>query len=393
MRRAFCWLLLASLPLACGSTEQDPSSGVIFEKGGAGGTTSAGGTSGKSGNGQAGTSSPAGGQAGSGQAGQGQAGQGQAGSGQAGQGNAGSGTAGSGQAGQGNAGSGQAGQGNAGSGQAGQGNAGSGQAGAPAVHIVSPADGSTVDNPVAFSLQAQGVDSVGLVADGQYSLPLDGWQVSTAASYDFSYTFSSTGMRSLTLSGYLAGSSAPAATDTISITIPDPLPPALCDGVSLASFEPPTSCNGPKGQTSKQIPSNGVFSTSWFGCYRKADGSIYQDPTDNCEFACGDKGLCGGNQGPDCEANLKWFAADADRFGCGSRIRVTNCVNNLSVVLTTLDRGPNCSSVEQAFSAPVLDMSHDAMVYLFEGKTYGGDDHKRVVIEQVDPSTPLGPVN
>jgi hypothetical protein len=32
------------------------------------------------------------------------------------------------------------------------------------------------------------------------------------------------------------------------------------------------------------------------------------------------------------------------------------------------------------------------MVYLFEGKTYGGSDKKGVVVEKVDPSTPLGPV-
>jgi hypothetical protein len=422
MRRPLWFFLLAAFPLACTSTEQDPSSGVIFEKGGAAGASN-GGTSGVSGSGQSGHAgtgaggsgeggtTPAGGNggsgpagsggstAGSGNAGSGQSGNGQAGSGnaggQAGSGNAGSGNAGSGQGGQGQAGSGQAGSGQAGMGQAGNGQAGSGPAGSggtPTVHIVAPADGSTVDNPVAISLEAQDVDSVGLVADDKYSLPLDGWQVSTASSYDLSYTFSSTGMRTLTLSGYLTGVSTPAATDTITLTIPTP-PPALCDGVAQASFEPPTSCNGPSGQTSKQIPDNGVFSTSWFGCYRKADGTIYKDPSDNCEFACGDKGLCGGNQGPSCEADLKWFAADADRFGCGAHIRVTNCVNNLSVVLATLDRGPNCGSVEQPDGAPVLDMSHDAMVYLFEGKTYGGDDHKRVVIEKVDPSVPLGPGN
>ncbi len=162
--------------------------------------------------------------------------------------------------------------------------------------------------------------------------------------------------------------------------------------MASAPFDPPNACNGPGGQTSKELPSNGVYSTSWFGCYRKSDGTIYKDPGDNCEFACGPKGYCPANQsGPECEATLKWFAADADRYGCGAKIRVTNCVNGKQVVLTTLDRGPNCTSVEKKYGAPVLDMSHPAMMYLF-GATYGGGDKKRVVVETVAASTKLGPV-
>jgi hypothetical protein len=150
-------------------------------------------------------------------------------------------------------------------------------------------------------------------------------------------------------------------------------------------------CDGPSGNTTTEIPSNRMYSTSWFGCYREEDGSIYQDPYDNCEFACGDQGLCGGNPGPECEADLQWFAADADRYGCGGRIRVTNCDNGQSVVLVTLDRGPNCNSVEMECGAPVLDMSHDAMMHLFDGE-HGGCDLAAVVVEEVDENTPLGPV-
>ncbi len=167
----------------------------------------------------------------------------------------------------------------------------------------------------------------------------------------------------------------------------------VCDGVATASFVPPTTCDKLSGNTTSEVPPNGVFSTSWFGCYKKSDGTIYKDPSDNCEFACGNKGLCAsGLSGPECEAQLRWFAADADRYGCGTRIQVTNCVNGKSVVLTTLDKGPNCKSVEQKYKAPVLDMSHDAMVYLFDGKTYGGGDLKRVVVETVSVTAKLGPV-
>ena len=170
-------------------------------------------------------------------------------------------------------------------------------------------------------------------------------------------------------------------------------PSSVCDDVAGERLVPPSACDGPGGNTSTEIPPNGLFSTSWFGCYYDDDGSIVQDPGDNCEFACGSQGLCpGGQDGPTCEATLQWFAADADRYGCGGRIRVTNCENGHAVVLVTLDRGPNCNSVEMACDTPVLDMSHDAMDHLFEGSFYGGCEHQVVVVEEVDAATPLGPV-
>jgi len=167
---------------------------------------------------------------------------------------------------------------------------------------------------------------------------------------------------------------------------------SVCDGIDGEDFIVPGDCDGPNGNTTTEIPANGMFATSWFGCYFGDDGDIVQDPGDNCEFACGDQGLCPRQDGPNCEANLQWFAADADRYGCGGRIRVTNCENGNSVVLVTLDRGPNCNSVEMECGAPVLDMSHDAMVYLFDGGIFGGCDLQAVVVEQVDETTALGPV-
>lgn len=157
------------------------------------------------------------------------------------------------------------------------------------------------------------------------------------------------------------------------------------------SFKPPTTCDGPSGYTSRQIPSNALYSTSWFGCYRRPDGGTYKDPYDNCQFACGNRGLCpSGISGPECQAHLRWFAADADRYGCGARIRVTSCKTGKSVVLVTLDRGPNCTTIEKRHNAPVLDMSHDAMIYLF-GAEYGGGDKKSVIVERVTETTALGP--
>lgn len=172
----------------------------------------------------------------------------------------------------------------------------------------------------------------------------------------------------------------------------DPEDP-VCSGFSSEPLLAPSVCDGPGGHTSKEVPSNGLYSTSWFGCYERSDGSIYKDPYDNCEFACGPRGYCPSNQsGPECEADLKWFAAGADRYGCGGLVRVTNCENGKSVVLVTLDRGPNCNSVERKCGTPVMDMSYPAMDHLFDGHFYGGCDKKRVVVEVMPPGTPLGPM-
>jgi len=168
--------------------------------------------------------------------------------------------------------------------------------------------------------------------------------------------------------------------------------PTLCDQAAGTALVPPVVCDGPNGNTTTEIPPNALYSTSWFGCYFDEGGEIVEDPFDNCEFACGNQGLCpAGQSGPECEANLRWFAANVDRYGCGGRIRVTNCANGNAVILTTLDRGPNCNSVEQECGTPVLDMSHDAMVFLFDGGIYGGCDHETVVVEPVPEDTPLGP--
>ena len=273
------------------------------------------------------------------------------------------------------------------SGQAGAAGQG-GETPAPYVAIISPVDGATVHNPVSFSFEAANVLRVALLADGVHEIPLS-WDPTQEGSHDMTYSFSELGQRSLSLHGYLQDT-APVATHTIQIKV---APPPLCDGFDSKPLQPPSVCNSANGSTSNEIPANGLFSTSWYGCYRKSDGSIYKDPYDNCEFACGPKGHCpSGQSGPECEANLKWFAADADRYGCGGLIRATNCHNGKAVVLVTLDRGPNCTSVEKKCKAPVLDMSYPAMVHLFDGKTHGGCDLARVVVEKVPDGTPLGPV-
>ena len=184
--------------------------------------------------------------------------------------------------------------------------------------------------------------------------------------------------------------------DYLDAVVADPPPPPPGGGGSTAACSsglgPALTCDGPSGYTSKRIPSNHLYSTSWFGCYRNSDGSVHTDPDDNCLFACGSMGNCpSGISGPECQARLRWFSADADRYGCGAKIRVTACKSGKSVVLVALDRGPRCGTVESSSRAPVLDMSHDAMTYLYGGAYYGGPDRQAVVVEVVDKATPLGP--
>jgi hypothetical protein len=256
---------------------------------------------------------------------------------------------------------------------------------------VSPSDGATLLSPVHFDLSATDVTTVSLVADDMYNIPMT-WDPTASSTSSFDYAFSTLGLRKLTLSGFVGSSSTPAATATIHITLQAPQM-SLCDAAMGQPFIPPTTCDAASGNTTTEKSPNGIYSTSWFGCYEKSDGTIYKDPGDNCEFACGNQGLCDASlTGPECEAQLKWFAADASRFGCGSHIRLTNCDNGKQVVLTTLDVGPNCNSVEKNYGAPVIDMSHDAMVYLFDGNTYGGGDLMPIIVEEVADTVPLGPV-
>ena len=150
------------------------------------------------------------------------------------------------------------------------------------------------------------------------------------------------------------------------------------------------SCGGTWG-TSK-MEDGGYYATS-FGCWLDANGDPHSDPGDNCIPACladaKSSGLCTGLSGPACEQKVQWFAADAGRFGCLARLRVTNPANGKSVVVVSLDLGPSCS-VESQVDDGVLDLSYPTTNYLF-GDQVGVVEKKGVHVVEVDASTPLGP--
>ena len=151
------------------------------------------------------------------------------------------------------------------------------------------------------------------------------------------------------------------------------------------------SCSGTWG--TKKAENGNYYATS-FGCWKDANGVSHGDPGDNCIPAClskaKDSGLCAGKTGPECEESVKWFAADAGRFGCLARLKVTNPKNGKSVIVAALDYGPNCS-VESQVSHAALDLSYPTTTYLF-GSQQGIVDKSSVHVIEVDPSTPLGPV-
>jgi uncharacterized membrane protein YgcG len=159
----------------------------------------------------------------------------------------------------------------------------------------------------------------------------------------------------------------------------------VCMGTS-ASW----SCGGSYGT---QKAANGNYFGTSFGCYIDKNGNPQGDPGDNCIPGCLAKAqgsICAGMSGPECERAVNWYAADAGRFGCMARVRITNPKNGKSAVVAVIDYGPACW-VEAKVSHAAIDLSTPASTYLFGGQT-GISDKATVHVVEVDPSTPLGPV-
>jgi hypothetical protein len=149
------------------------------------------------------------------------------------------------------------------------------------------------------------------------------------------------------------------------------------------------SCGGLTGKTTN--PDRVYFATS-FGCWVDDHGTAHGDAGDNCIPACTLASIgCAGMSGPQCERSINWYTADADRFGCGAKLHVTNPDNGKSAVLMAIDRGPNCR-IEKKVNHWVLDISTRASMYFFGGQT-AATERADLLVEVVDPSTPLGPTD
>jgi hypothetical protein len=154
----------------------------------------------------------------------------------------------------------------------------------------------------------------------------------------------------------------------------------------------PWSCVGSYGTT--PVAGGRYYATS-FGCWVDADGDAHADSGDNCIPGCltqaRSAGLCAGSSGPACERSVNWYAADAGRYGCLARLRVSNPANGRSAVVVVLDYGPACW-VERSVGAGIIDLSSAVTEYLFGGAR-GASDRAEVTVTEVPASTPLGPAD
>jgi Somatomedin B domain len=147
------------------------------------------------------------------------------------------------------------------------------------------------------------------------------------------------------------------------------------------------SCGGLTGVTTNP---DGIYYATSFGCWVDAQGNAHSDGGDNCLPACSLASIgCSGKTGPQCERAINWYTADADRFGCGTKLLVTNPDNGKSAVLMAIDRGPNCR-IERKVDHWVLDISTRASLHFF-GESTAATERADLHVEIVDPSTPLGP--
>ena len=82
-----------------------------------------------------------------------------------------------------------------------------------------------------------------------------------------------------------------------------------------------------------------------------------------------------------------WYAADSQRFGCGSKLLVR--AGSKCVVVKVADYGP-AKWVESNAGRPIIDASPLACKYFFGTSSCGWSDHRAIVVRKVEASHPTG---
>ena len=166
-----------------------------------------------------------------------------------------------------------------------------------------------------------------------------------------------------------AGSVADASTCT-PIEAPSPAPWTRSSTGGPAG-ESVSAClaRGPRPNVDPRIPQDQRYELTTFG------GGTDTQPVS-----------CGGMQ-----ADGTWYyAAGAQRFSCGQRIRLVDAARTHCVVVQVADLGPNLC-VEAAGGAPIWDISPLAARHLYGGTSYGWSEHVGLVGAPVGSDSPLGP--
>lgn len=178
--------------------------------------------------------------------------------------------------------------------------------------------------------------------------------------------------------------------------LPTPHPSPAPGMVEFPPAPTPTpvlwSCEGKMGTTK---PSDHKYFLTSFGCWMDSKGVRHQDGSDNCKpsglWHVKEAGLCDWSMtGPQCEQFLNYYTADGSRFPYLTRLKITNPENGKSVVAVVIETGPSCW-VERNVGGAVIDVSVPVSLYLF-GDSRGWREKAIVIVVEVDPSTPLGPV-
>jgi hypothetical protein len=85
-----------------------------------------------------------------------------------------------------------------------------------------------------------------------------------------------------------------------------------------------------------------------------------------------------------------WYAADRQRFGCHSIIKITNPANGKCGYARTDDYGPG-TCVEDAACMPIIDASPVVAQHLFGASSSGWSSKNLVIAELAPAGTPIGP--
>ncbi len=138
-------------------------------------------------------------------------------------------------------------------------------------------------------------------------------------------------------------------------------PPPPSGGDTTPPFSKPAKPWTCTGSYATSPTTSSTYSITAFGCWVDASGVRHGDSGDNCIPGCLSQakstGLCpSSDSGKSCEERVTWYVADAGRFGCLARVKVTNPKNGKAVIAVALDYGPACW-VERKVSRGVLDAS------------------------------------